>query len=252
MPAGRKQKADPGSLYVFAHQFYWDFRRLAEGTSKLRYDRQKYDELTEGLDQMELIDEEDKLRHRQIVDEEIRTGRLEASRREERLRDIADSETVARRASYRQQASDEARIRIKIPGEQDVIETLLDPKATAEQIRQLCKESLMSVTFQGHEIEVPAWPIAVGSTFPTYLSQCADQYVAALRDPRFPRCDVADRPSTRLKQFWFLSRALAGALFGVKTRTAINLVGSMRPEKMFHEARYGKPVRRRRKANRDR
>jgi len=58
----------------------------------------------------------------------------------------------------------------------------METSVTAEQIRQLCKDSLMSVTFQGHEIEVPAWPIAMGSTFPTYLSQYADQYVAALRE----------------------------------------------------------------------
>src|SRR5205823_14793652 len=90
-----------------------------------------------------------------------------------------------------------------------------------------------------------AWPIAVGSTFPGYLSQHAEQYVAALRDARFPRCDVSSRPSTRLKQFWFLSRALAGALFEVRTRTAINLVGSLRPEQIFRQSREAKPSRKR-------
>ncbi len=127
---------------------------------------------------------------------------------------------------------------------------LLDPSTTPEQVRQLCKDAFMTRMLEvqpgvSKEVEVSAWPISAGSVLPTYLSQYAEQFVAALRDPRFPHCDVSTRPSTRLKQFWFLSRALAGALFGVTTRTAINLVGSMRPEEMFHESRDGKPARRR-------
>ena len=96
-------------------------------------------------------------------------------------------------------------------------------------------------------VEVPAWPIPPGSPFPGYLSQYAEQYAQALRDPRFPRCDVSTRPSSQLKQFWFLSRALAGALFGVSTRTAINLVGSLRPEQAFEESRGAKAARRQRR-----
>jgi hypothetical protein len=68
-----------------------------------------------------------------------------------------------------------------------------------------------------------------------------------LKDPRFPRCDVKLRPTNRLKQFWFLSRALAGAAFGYRTRTSINLVGSLRPEQTFEESHAAKPVRRQRK-----
>jgi len=127
---------------------------------------------------------------------------------------------------------------------------LLDPNTTPEQLRELCKAALMTRLVEVEpgivkEVEVPAWPIPAGSQLPTYLSQHAEQYVAALHDPRFPHCDVSRRPSNRLKQFWFLSRALAGALFGVTTRTAINLVGSMRPEQVFHKSRAGKPVRKR-------
>jgi hypothetical protein len=97
------------------------------------------------------------------------------------------------------------------------------------------------------DVEIPAWPIPVGSTFPGYLAQYAEQYVAALHDPRFPQCNVASRPSTKLKQFWFLSRALAGALFGITTRTAINLVGSLRPEQLFEESRDAKLRRKQRR-----
>jgi hypothetical protein len=251
MSAGRPQKADPWTLYALAHQFYWDFRRLAEGTLRWRFDEKKYLQLTEGLEDLPLVDDEDRARHQQILDEEIRTGRLEISRREERLRDIADSELLVRRESYRQDAAEEARREIKVLGEPDVIKVLLDPNTTPEQVRELCKDAFMIRTFkigsEIREVEASAWPIPAGSTFPGYLSQYAEQYISALRDPRFPRCDMSIRPSNRLKQFWFLSRALAGALFGVTTRTAINLVGSMRPEQVFHESRDGKPARKLRK-----
>ena len=64
------------------------------------------------------------------------------------------------------------------------------------------------------KVEVSAWPIPAGSPFPGYLSQYAEQYVEALRDPHFPRCDISTRPTSQLKQFWFLSRSLAGHFSG--------------------------------------
>jgi len=94
------------------------------------------------------------------------------------------------------------------------------------------------------------WVADSGWEHPPHLPvQYAEQYVAALNDPRFPTCDTSKRSSTRLKQLWFLSRALAGAVFGVKPRTAINLVGSMRPEQVFQEARAGKPARKTRRTS---
>ena len=245
MPAGRPQKADPGNMYAFAHQFYWDFRRLAEGTRRWRFDAKKYQQLTEGLDGTELIDDADRAHHQQIVDEEIRTGRLEPSRREEIIRVFEDSDRLIRRMSYEQEAAAEAEKEIRVPGEEDVIRRLLERNTTPEQIRELCKGAFMIRMFMGREIEVSAWPLPHGSPLPSYLSQYAEQFVAALRDPRFPTCDVSTRPSTRLKQFWFLSRALAGALYGVSSRTAINLVGSLRPEETAERSRFGKPERKR-------
>ena len=256
MGAGRPKKADPGALYAIAHQFYWDFRRIAEGYQRRRFSREKYQQLTKGLDEVQLVDDEDRARHQQIVDEEIRTGRLESSRREWRLRDIEDAEVSVRREFRRQEAAEEAQMEIKVPGERDVIKVLLDSNTTPQQVRELCRDAFMSRIVEvepgvSRELDgFPAWPFPVGSTFPGYLSQYAEQYVEALRDPRFPHCDVTSRPSTRLKQFWFLSRALAGALFGVRTRTAINLVGSMRPEQVFYESRQGKPVRSRQRKQR--
>jgi hypothetical protein len=251
MGAGRPQKADPGTLYTFAHQFYWDFRRLAEGRSRYRFDKKKHQQLVDEMANLQLNDEQ-KTRYQQIVDEEIQAGRLKETERVARLRDLEDGGLFATRAWAENIAVEESARTVKVPGEPDVINALLDRKTTPERVRALCRDAFMSRKVEVEsgvmkDVEVSAWPIAAGSTLPTYLSQYADEYIEALRDPRFPRCDVSTRPSTRLKQFWFLSRALAGALFGVTTRTAINLVGSMRPEQVFSESRDGKPARNQRK-----
>jgi hypothetical protein len=191
-------------------------------------------------------------RFEQIAEEEIRNGRLNPIEKGEWLQNAEEGERSARRLSLQQLLAERITKRLKFRAEPEVLETLLDPKTSPEEVREICKDAFMTSTFEiepgvTKEVEVPAWPISVGSTLPTYLSQYAEQYVAALQDRRFPRCDVSRRPSNQLKQLWFLSRALAGAICGVKTRTAINLVGSKRPEQVFYESRDGKPARKQRK-----
>jgi hypothetical protein len=244
MGAGRPQKADPGSLYAIAHQFYWDFRRLAEGRRRWTLDTVKLQQWTEELENLDVPAEA-----AAKADEEILAGRLEASRKQERLREL-EEQLSSTRWLWPDIAREEAMNWVKIPGEREVIKELLDPATTPARLRDLCRDAVMTRTVQVEpgvkkEIEIPAWPIPVGSPFPTYLAQYAEHYVAALHDPRFPSCDVSIRPSSRLKQFWFLSRALAGAVFGVSTRTAINLVGSRRPEEIFEDSRDAKPARKR-------
>jgi hypothetical protein len=249
MPAGRPREVDPGSLYAVAHQFYWDFLRISEGQPRWRVDRKKQEELEAQVDKAELqLSDEEKVRLQELVDKEIESGRLDASQKQKRLREIEDSQLWVTREFLRRKAAEEARTELRFPGETEVIQVLLDPTTTPERIRDLCKEAVMERKVAVEPgvvkvVEIPAWPINVGSVLPDTLSKHAEQYVAALRDPRFPCCDVSVRPSTRLKQFWFLSRALAGAFFGVSTRTAINLVGSLRPEQIFSESRNAKPVR---------
>ena len=249
MPAGRPGLADAGALYAFAHQFYWDFRRLAEGGSRWRFDKRKYEQLAGEPDKATLqLSEEQKARAEEIVEEEIQSGRLTEAERKNRLRDIEEGQLYATRVGLRFEAAEEARKQLRIPGEMDVLEALLDPKNTPERIREICKDAFVLRTVEietgvFREVEVRNWPIATGSVLPSYLSQYAQEFVAALKDRRFPRCDVSRRPTNRLKQLWFLSRALAGALFGMKTRTAINLVGSKRPEQVFQESRGARPVR---------
>lgn len=248
MPAGRPTDVDPGSLYALAHQFYWDFRRLDQGMFRRRFDKKQYDELEKGMDHVQLVTPEDRERHQRMVDLQIERGELEPERRGARLEEIAQAEESGRRSFYLREASELSTKQVKVRPETEAIDCLLNPKTTPDQIREICKEAvmirIMNLGSETREVEVPAWPIPPGSTFPTYLSQYAEQYVAALNDPRFPTCDVAVRPTTKLKQFWFLSRALAGAVFGIANRTAINLIGSLRPEQVFTRSRQAKPTRR--------
>jgi hypothetical protein len=251
MRVGRPKKVDPGSLYTFAHQFYWHFRSLSEGRTRFLIDKNQYEQLARQATKANLqLDDEQKAHARQVVEKEIQDGRLHESERERRFRDIEDGQVWANRLDLLNDAAEKSTRTVRVPGEADVIESLLNPSTTPDQIRTLCKDALMTRTLEVQpgiykEVEVPAWPIPAGSPLPTYLSKYAEQFVAALRDPRFPRCDASTRPSTRLKQLWFLSRALAGALFEVSTRTAINLVGSLRPEEIFKESRNAKPERKR-------
>jgi hypothetical protein len=251
MLAGRPQKADPGEVYAFAHLFYWDFRRLSEGTARWLFDEEKYRALEKQALEAEIeLTKDQRVRAREATEEEIARGILREEDRENRIRGIQEIERFATRDTLLRDASEQSRKRVNVPGEREVIELLLNPKATPEQIRELCKNSTMKrvMTVESgkkEELEVSAWPISAASTLPTYLSEFAEQYIEALNDPRFPDCTVTERPTNRLKQFWFLSRALAGALYGVKTRTAINLVGSLRPEQIFQETRDGKPARKR-------
>jgi len=107
---------------------------------------------------------------------------------------------------------------VQMPGEPHIVDALLTAK-TADGIQRICNRSLwLRKSTMGH--------------LPLYLRQrqFAQRLVDAKKDRHYPR---SPRPTTRLKQLWFLSRALAGALNGVATRTAINLVAVGDPDKMF-------------------
>ena len=220
---------DPGTLYAFAHQLYWDFRRLAEGSHRWRFDEQEYKRLLNESDGVQLS-EEQRASVTQCVAEEILADRLKETEKDERIRALEQSTLEMTHEWRRVQAGREARKQLRIPGEPDVLESLIRA-GDAEQVIKICEDA-------------PNWPISPGSVLPTYLSQHASVFVAATKDSRFPR---SDRPTSQLKQLWFLSRALAGAIFEVKTRTAINLVGSNRPEQIFEGSRSGKPARKKRR-----
>jgi hypothetical protein len=255
MPAGRPREADPGTLYSFAHLFYWDFRRIAEGHSRARFDENTYEKLAKEIDKMELrLAPEQWAQIEAKADEEVRSGRWEESERDRWVRDREDSWLLAIREDFRQRAAEESTRQLKVPGEPEIIASLLEAE-TPDQVREICKDAFAEVNCKiapgvFKELTLPNWPIPVGSPLPSYLSQYASEFIAARKDPRFPKSTT--RPTSRLKQIWFLSRALAGALYGIKTRTAINLVGSVRPEESFRQSRAAKSVRKRAKVSNER
>jgi hypothetical protein len=220
---------DPGTLYAFAHQLYWDFRRLAEGSHRWRFNEKEYKRILEESDGVQLS-EQQRLSVEQCVTEEILAGRLKETEKGERIRTLEQSTLEMTHEWRKVEAAREARKLLRLPGEPDVLESLFRAEDEA-QIRKICEDA-------------PNWPISRGSVLPGYLSQHAKAFVAAMKDSRFPR---SGRPTSQLKQLWFLSRALAGAVFEVKTRTAINLVGSNRPEQIFEGSRAGKPARKKRR-----
>src|SRR6266436_2167710 len=189
MGAGRPQKADPGTLYAFAHQFYWDFRRLLEGGVRWRVDKKAAEQLTSELERDVQLNEEQKARAEQVAEEEVRSGLIKEAEKEARRRDIEDSQLTVTRDWLQRLAIEKSTRELRIPGEPEVIESLLDPNTTPEQIRVLCKGAFMKRTVrlgsETREVDFPAWPIPPGSAFPTYLSEFAEDYVLALHDPRF-------------------------------------------------------------------
>jgi hypothetical protein len=244
MTAGRHKVADAGALYCFAHVFYWELKTLAEGAFRVFVDKPKLERLKHATP----LGDEDIALLNQQVSYEIDMGTLSEGNRAQRLRTLVDEWQCHNEFATHNAAVALSSRRVKIPGDPEIIAELFNA-TTPEQIVELCKDAFAAWPVEIEpgvitEVRKPNWPISGSSTLPMYLSQHAAAFIEAKNDPRFPR---SARPSTQLKQFWFVSRALAGAIFGVSTRTAINLVGSLRPDEMFHELRDGRPARKQRK-----
>ena len=248
MGAGRPKRADAGLLYGFAHIFYWDLKTVAEGIYRVYVDKPKLERLTREAEATQLSEEQLAVVNQQVL-KEIQTGQLPAGDKAQRLHDLTANLLFDVKFAEHNTAADLSRKTLRVPGEPDMIAQLLNA-TRPEHIVEICKDAftMRRVEIEPgvvREVRVPNWPISGGSELPMYLSKYAPVLIEAKNDPRFPK---STRPSTRLKQLWFVSRALAGAIFGLTTRTAINLVGSMRPDEMFHESRDGKPARKQRKA----
>jgi len=121
MPAGRPRQADPGTLYAFAHQFYWDFRRLLEGGYRGRIDEERFERLLVRAEKVQVRD--DQLSHvRKYVNEEIEDGRSKEVDRAMRLQEVTESTLEATREELRHRAAKLATAQLKIPGEPEVLD----------------------------------------------------------------------------------------------------------------------------------
>ncbi len=252
MPAGKPPRAHAGTLYSFAHQFYWDFRRLAEGSQRAWFDKRVFEHLEQIIERTKIDPTvRQSARIQEVLEGEIQSEPVKTTERKTWLQQARESQRSVNRAFFRSRAAQVATTTKRIPGEPDVLDALLSAD-TPERVREISNDAYGTVTLEvepdvKREVQMPNWPIPYGSVLPLYLSQHAEEFIAAKNDPRFPK---SARPSSRLRQLWFLSRALAGAVFGVRARTAINLVGSTRPEETFEDSRAAKPARKKRKQRR--
>ena len=102
------------------------------------------------------------------VEEEIRKGLLDRTEKQNRISALKRAEC---REILKFIAEEESTKRIKVRGEPDVIEALLSPDTTPQQIRDLCREAFMTSDMtlgsDSQEVEVPAWPITAGQRPPT-------------------------------------------------------------------------------------
>jgi hypothetical protein len=247
MPAGRPKHAEPGTLYAFAHQFYWDFRRLSEGHVRWVHDQEVFERAVKELDPADLaLTRRQKVALVRSVREDVAAGRLPGADKVARLKELGIMNLQMTRQSLYREVEESTRKQVKVPGKPEVIEALLRAQ-TSEAVRTICADAFVLRSVEvapgvTREVNWPNWPISTGSVLPAYLAEHALQFIAAKSDFRFPKS--TSRPSSQLKQLWFLSRALAGALYGVSVRTSINLVGSKRPDEIFEESRAAKSSRR--------
>ena len=251
MTAGRPKRIDRRRLFTIAESLYWEFRTFIDGNVRWETDAEQYEELIRQVTRGPIpVDDNNRRSFRLTVEDEIRSGRLPEELREQRLRELDLDYRVRTRAWMKRNII--ADKEIDIPGQPEVLGTLLHAR-TAAEVRKLCEDAYV---YQRTEIQpgvfanrrIPKWPInEVSSPLPYYLGRYAEQFIEAKRGPKYPR---SKRPSTLLKQLWFLSRALAGAAYGESPRTSINLVGSKRPEEIFEESSAAKPKRKKRKMTR--
>jgi len=188
-------------------------------------------------------------RIRESVADAIQRGQVGPAQKKAWMTQAREGQKLANRSSLMWHVERLATSVKKIPGEPEVLEDLLSA-GTPERIREICEDAHIVTTIETapgvfREVQMPNWPLPYGSLLPVYLSEHADAFIAAKSDSRYPK---SERTSSRLKQLWFLSRALAGASFNISTRTAINLVGSTRPEEVFEGSRAARPRRKRRKS----
>ncbi len=105
-----------------------------------------------------------------------------------------------------------------LPAEPNTVIDLLDDKTvTVNAVRAICRRS--------------AWMAKQPNSYLSqYLPRLARRFLDAKDDRHYPR---SNRPTSLGKAFWFLARALAGSIYGVSPRRAINIIGPGKPEKIF-------------------
>lgn len=241
-----RQPVAKHELFAVAQTLYRDFRRLVYGWPHSPHGKTtgSAGELDDSA--LAVLSDKDKAEIEAQVDKEIVRGYYRPSDRQQRLRAIEQEfldsfkETEASEWMWNWQKK-----RVW-DGQPDMFYSLVH-YTSRDVLYSLCQGA-----FRYHPVKNKAgvtrtavvrhWPIPRASLLPRYITQYWKEFAAAKKDSRFPR---SKRPTTQEKQMWFLARALAGAAFGLQPRTAINLIGSTRPEQLLEKARDAKPSRKR-------
>src|SRR5438270_3892843 len=117
MTAGRPQKADPGTLYAFAHQFYWDLKQISEGYFRSRVDQEEYKRLAEPIDRQNIqLSNEQNIAIARVIVREISKGRIPEAEKESRLKSAAEGNREATRMLLYEEAAEVARKQMKVAG----------------------------------------------------------------------------------------------------------------------------------------
>lgn len=177
------------------------------------------------------------------IDRQIQVGWLPESERETRIREQKENYDFELRFSASNAARRRSEFTIRIPGVPRLIDAMLNATAV-NQFKKICADGFG--TGKAGDSNEPTWQVSTGSSLPRALQQHAAQVIEAKASSKSPK---SSRKTSRLKQIWFLSRALAGAEQGISTRTAVNLLGSVRPDELQDPTRLTKRSRRPKKAN---
>jgi hypothetical protein len=225
-------------LYRAAVAFYRDFRELAGLEWRRFFDRKLYDFLKRELKPLGLTDEQTtKFRKRE---EMICNGRLTQAEREEKFRELERDMGMAIDFRTYDSAFEISMIKIQRNANPDALLDLL-AATTAERVREVCETQLSSDPLEtidpimlvnpGHFVNRrPRKRPKVLSDFAQSIHYYAEQFIAAKNHRKFP--NGRTRKSTLLEKLWFLSRALAGAIYTREVGTVLNLIPSTRPDQI--------------------
>jgi hypothetical protein len=230
---------DAAKLSMLARKFYFEFLALRDGGSHQQFDYKCYRRLTDKLDNLEIKLSESGIRFvEMIVEERIQSGRLQGIEKARELLKLQDSALQGLRFFWREMAADEAMKTHHFKPQPATVDALLAAEAL-NRVREICASAN------------PAWPSGrrqwlpdgmdaelINEERPTLaeaLSRHANEFIAAKKDRRYPKS--VNRPTSQIKRLWFISVALAGAVYGVELRTAIDALGATRPEEETQQMR---------------
>ncbi len=236
MTAGRPRTADPTLLYRVASHLYWELKMANDGAERIAVNHEKQRQLERELKSQ--LNQSDIEEIKAAIDRQIQVGWLPESERETRIRIQKEDLDFELQFSASNAARRRSEITIRVPGVPQLIDAMFRATA-ANQFKKICADGFG--TGKAGDRSEPTWQVSTGSLLPSALQRHASQFIKAKASSKSPK---SSRETSRLKQIWFLSRALAAAEQGISTRTAINLLGSVRPDEVQDPTRLTKRPRR--------